>query len=334
MHINKDKILEKASTWDIFEYFLREWYAKAQLPMKPGVHIHVPEISGEQKSPSFNIYFSRRSGEYRYKDWIGNDGSAFDLVMNMYNVSFSESLSVINKEMRLGLEGDTVKYQLTKPKPKKETVVQQERNYSFELDCFSWTCKKKHAAWWARFGTSIKILELYGWKPVKSLEYYSKKGELISIKDYDYKLVFVWERDGWGKYYLPEIQGIQKKSFGYFGKKEEGYVFGMEQLPEYGDDLYLISGEKDTTNSRSHNMWSVCLTSEEAHPMNYPSFMELIKSGRFKNCWMLYDVDKTGKRQTEKISGIIPELKPKSLPIMEGDDLSEYLLKKYSKLMF
>lgn len=331
-NIRKEDILMRVNTYDIFRHFLKDKYDAEGVPMKPGVHIYVPEISGKQKSPSFNVYFSRRSNEYRYKDFTGHDGSAFDLVMNLYNASFTEAISIINKEMNLGLESEDIEY--TKVKPKEEINVESDRNYEYSADYFNWTDKRKHAAWWARFGTSVKVLELYGWKPVKLLEYYSKKGELITIQDYNYKLIFAWERNGWGKYYMPEIPGIQKKRFGYFGKKEEGYVFGIEQLPEYGDDLHLIGGEKDVTNSRAHGMFSVCLTSEESHPLNYPSLMELIRSGRFKNCWTLYDLDKTGKRQSEKINNLIPELKPKILPIMEGDDISEYLIKQYKSKMF
>lgn len=329
--VTREDILAKVSTYDIMRHFLSSYYEG--LPLRPGVHVHVPEVSGHQKTPSFNIYYSRKSNEYRYKDFTGNDGSCFDLVMNLYNVSFPESIKIINKEMNLNLDSEDIEYHKV-AKPKSEPKIEVVRNYDFDVKYFSWTAKRKHISWWTRFGTSIQTLELYGWKPINTLEYYSKTGELITIKDYDYTLIFAWERNGWGKYYIPEIPGIQKKRFGYFGKKEEGYVFGMEQLPEYGNDLHLISGEKDVTNSRSHGMFSVCLTSEESHPMNYPSFMNLIKSGRFKNCWMLYDVDKTGKRQTEKINKMIPELKPKVLPIAENDDLSEYLLKKYNKLMF
>ena len=329
-YITKEQILTKTNTFEILRHFLKPYYDGE--PFKPGVHVYVPEISGQQKTPSFNIYYSRKSGEYRYKDFTGHDGSAFDLVMNLYNVRFSEAIKIINKEMNLGLGDEDISYE--KIKPKEEPKIDVDRDYSYQLDCYSWLDKDKHAAWWAKFGTSINTLELYGWKPVKYLEYFSKKGDLISIKDYTYTLIFAWERDGWGKYYIPEIKGIQKKRFGYFGKKEEGYVFGLEQLPNNGRDLYLISGEKDVTNSRSHGMFSVCLTSEESHPMNYPSFMELIKSKRFKNCWMLYDIDDTGKRQTEKISGIIPELKPKVLPIDEGDDISGYLMKEYKTKMY
>ena len=332
--ISRDIILSKVNTFDIFSHFLRDRYANEHSQVKQGVHIYVPEISGQQKSPSFNIYYSRRSQEWRYKDFTGNDGSVFDLVMNLYNVSFPDALKIIDQEMNLNIDAVNVKYERVKPKAEYKDKTEVKRDYRYTLECFGWTQKNKHAAWWAKFGTGIKTLELYGWKPVKCLEYYSKKGIPITIKDYNHTLIFAWERDGWGKYYIPEIKGIQKKRFGYFGKKEEGYVFGLEQLPEYGDDLYLISGEKDVTNSRSHGMFSVCLTSEESHPLNYPSFMELIKSKRFKNCWMLYDVDRTGEKQTEKISRIIPELKPKFLPIDEGNDISEYLQNKYKRFMF
>ena len=108
----------------------------------------------------------------------------------------------------------------------------------------------------------------------------------------------------------------------------------MEQLPEYGDDLYLISGEKDCLSMHSHGKWAVALTSEESNPGNYPEFIKLIRSDRFKNKYIMYDRDDTGEKQMKKISKEYPELKPKILDIPKGWDVSDFLKDKYNKLMF
>jgi hypothetical protein len=333
--ITKEQILSRTSTYNILCHFLAPYYDG--MPIRPGIHVYVPEISGKQKSPSFNIYHSRKSGEYRYKDFTGHDGSAFDLVMNLYNKSFTEALAIINKELRLNLEtNQEVTYQKVTPKVA-EPKVEVERDYRFDIEYSYW--KKKHLQYWANYGSGIETLELFGWKPVKRLDFYNKRNEPVSIKDNGSSLIFAWERSGWGKYYMPEIKDknghiIQKKGFGYFGKKEEGYVFGLEQLPETGDDLYLIGGEKDVCNMRSHGMYAVCLTSEESSPKNYPKLMELIESNRFKNYLISYDNDICGRRQMTNIHNEIPKLQIKAFSIPDGQDISDYLKTTYEKLMY
>lgn len=329
--ITKEQVLSKVSTYDILAHFLHPYFEQEGHSVQVGVHIYVPEISGEQKTPSFNIYLSRRSGEYRYKDFVGHDGSAFDFVMNLYNVSFPKSLSIINREMNLGLEGEeveAVKVDYKKPEPK--PAVQ--RNYSYKLVESTWT--KKHLRFWARYGTDIKTLELFNWKPIKRFSAFRKDNTPYEVESGSKGLIFAIVRDGWCKVYLPEIKGVQKKGFVYLGRKPEDYVFGLEQLPPTGDDLYLISGEKDCTNMRSHGKYAVCLASEESNPKNYPSFMELLNSDRFKNYYCLYDQDNTGRRQMLNITSEIPKLKMKVIDMKEGWDVSDVLMDKYSKLMF
>ena len=42
--ITRDQILAKVSTYEIMEHFLKEYYEKEGVEMKPGNHIYVPEI--------------------------------------------------------------------------------------------------------------------------------------------------------------------------------------------------------------------------------------------------------------------------------------------------
>lgn len=63
-------------------------------------------------NPSCYIYYDRRSGVYRYKDF-GNEqyaGDCFDLVARIHNLSpadpraFGEVLRIIDRDLNLGLE--------------------------------------------------------------------------------------------------------------------------------------------------------------------------------------------------------------------------------------
>lgn len=328
--IRKEDILAKVNTYDIFRHFLHDRYSDEGRDVKPGVHIYVPEISGLQKTPSFNVYLSRKSGEYRYKDFVGNDGSVFDFVMNFYNASFTESLSIINKEMNLGLESEDIDYKKVQPKP--EIRIESERNYSFDIKYDKW--RKRHLEYWAAFGTDIKTLEKYAVRPVFRLSAFRRDGSPYEIESRLNSLIFAFVRDGWLKIYMPEIKHVQSKRFMYIGKKPETYVFGLEQLPKRGKDLYLVAGEKDCLNMHSHGLNAVCLTSEESVPSNYPDFIKLLESDRFENYYVLYDQDITGRKRAKAIVEEFPKMKIKRPPLEEGQDISDYLIKQYKKKMF
>lgn len=328
--LTRKQILAQVSTYDILKHFLKDYYVGE--PIKPGVHVYVPEISGKQKTPSFNIYYSHKSNEYRYKDFTGNDGSAFDLVMNLYGLSFKEALKVIDKEMNLNLLNEDVKYSRKDVIPKREPVIEPERNYSFTLEQARWT--EYNLQFWTKYGTGLETLRKYHIVPVERLSAFNRGNVPYEIKSFKKRLIYAILGDGWAKYYIPEIAGLQKKRFGYVGKKPTDFVFGLEQLPETGDNLYLVAGEKDTVNMRSHGLNAVCLGSEESAPQNYPSFMALLDSNRFKNYFILYDNDPTGRKRMKEINKDIPKLKPKLLNIPDGWDISDYLMSKYNKLMY
>jgi hypothetical protein len=338
--ITRQQILTATTTYHIMEHFLKDYYEEQYTPFKPGHHIYVPEISGKQKTPSFNIYKSSRSGEWRYKDFTGHDGSAFDLVMHLFDVKLPQACKIINQDMELGLDADSVDYK--KVQPKIEPKINIERNYEYDIDFKKWD--SRHLEFWSRYGTGFETLNKYHIKPVQRLSGYRKDNTIFEIESRSESLIYAFEAvneetgEIWYKYYMPEVKvkGIimQRKGFGYLGKKPEGYVFGLDQLPEKGDACYLISGEKDTVNMHSHGMWGVCLTSEESTPKNYPKFMELLDSDRFDRYYILYDNDPTGRRQMLNITSEIPKLKMQVWDIKDGDDISDFLMSTYSKLMF
>ena len=328
--ISRKDILSQVNTYDIMAHFLKDYYEMEQQPIEEGVHIYVPEVSGKQKTPSFNIYQSKKSGEWRYKDFTGNDGSAFDLVMKLFGVSFSKAIKIINQDMQLGLEDKKIDYKKVKPKPEYRVAV--ERNYTYNLVTGKWT--KKRLEFWSRYGVGIDTLDKYNIRPLETLSYFNKYNVPKEIKSGSDSLIFCWEYDSWGKYYLPKIDGVQKKGFGYFGKKADDYVFGLEQLPETGDELYLVAGEKDTLSMSAHGHNAVCLSSEEAVPSNSPKFMSLLESKRFKKHYILYDADETGTRRMMEIHSEIPELVPKIIDLPEGWDISDHLRAKYNKYLF
>ena len=94
------------------------------------------------------------------------------------------------------------------------------------------------------------------------------------------------------KFYRP---GAQYR-FLYSGILPRPYVFGMEQLPDTSDTVYITGGEKDVMSLAAHGFSAVSLNSETAR---VPESVISSLAKRFKNIVFLYDTDETGRRESE-----------------------------------
>lgn len=91
--MNRDYLLSKISDYDILNRYLAPYHKYDRL--RKGKLISNPLILPcIQKTPSFNIY-PTKSG-WRYKDFAtGHYGDCFNLVMELYSLSFPEALKLI-----------------------------------------------------------------------------------------------------------------------------------------------------------------------------------------------------------------------------------------------
>ena len=105
MSITKEAILAKISSYDILNHYLQPYHNTGRLIS--GKNISNPFIAEKQQSPSFNIFCALPQHEWRYKDFAtGDEGSCFDCVMKLLNVSFPEALEIINRDHCLNLENN------------------------------------------------------------------------------------------------------------------------------------------------------------------------------------------------------------------------------------
>ena len=103
MSLNKEEILSKINSYDILNYYLLPFHNDSKL--LAAKNISNPFLADKQQTPSFNIFPSMGTGEWRYKDFAtGDDGSCFDFVMRLFNLSFPEALAKINTDFTLMLE--------------------------------------------------------------------------------------------------------------------------------------------------------------------------------------------------------------------------------------
>ena len=117
---------------------------------------------------SCSLYYDRRSGVYKYRDF-GNDdysGDCFDLVATLHNLScrnpddFVETLRIINRDLCLGLSDEpaasrpAVRPRLFVPEPIQKTPPP----YKFREQPFS----NAEQAWWKQYGINAETLNRYG----------------------------------------------------------------------------------------------------------------------------------------------------------------------------
>lgn len=309
MNFSKEDLLAKVSSYDILDYYLKPYHNSGRL--LAAKNISNPFQAEKQETPSFNIFPTMGTGEWRYKDFAtGDDGSCFDLVMKLFNLSFVEALEKINSDFTLML--DTVQ------KPQQSNRQLTQITPKFEIKKKAFTAEEK--AFWGKFGIDEQTLKNYNVSSLNEFSTTSKIGNPYTTKSSSEKFIFAYENQDWVKLYKPLDE--KKYKFQYLGTKEQGYIFGWKQLPEKGDLLIITGGEKDVMTLAAKGFNAITLNSETATLSK--TIVDELKL-RFIQILVLYDNDDTGIKQSN-ILAVAHGLHRLVLPTLQnnGKDISDY----------
>ncbi|MBK6979081.1 MAG: hypothetical protein IPH28_19910 [Cytophagaceae bacterium] len=253
MSITKEAILAKISSYDILNHYLQPYHNTGRLIS--GKNISNPFIAEKQQSPSFNIFCALPQHEWRYKDFAtGDEGSCFDCVMKLLNVSFPEALEIINRDHCLNLENDHKKV----VQPQRTAPEQTKANFSVKKRPFS----DAELTFWNKYNISIETLQRFNVAALEEFSNISKEGKPYTVKSSSEKFIFAYDNDTWLKLYKPLDEKQYK--FQYLGNKEQGYIFGWKQLPDKGEKLFITGGEKDVLSLAAQGFNAISLNSETA----------------------------------------------------------------------
>ena len=176
----------------------------------------------EDSKASCNIYFDRRGGIYKMKDF-GNDsysGDCFFLVGQLKGLDcnraadFVEILEIIDRDLGLGLASGTpvsvppATVRRAVPDKPEETSEKPVKPYQFREQKFPLA----ELVYWQQYGITPELLERY---------------KVCSLREY-----------------------------------HSDYSFGLEQLPAKGDTLFITGGEKDVLSLAAHGFHAICFNSE------------------------------------------------------------------------
>ena len=308
--VRKEEILARTSNGlDVFRHYL---------PVKWRVGRNFLNPLYEDSKASCNVYYDRRSGTYKMKDFGNGDfsGDCFFLVAKIKGLDcrnaadFVEVLETIDRELCLGigeeLPSDVVQERRAKlrdagttegngqrePDETGEGRAEPERKprpYRTTQQAFT----ENELEYWNGYGITEEVLNRYGVQSLKEYRSETAEGKAFGFTSTPAEPMFGYTGK-WGvKVYRPKSD----IRFVYGGHTGDNYCFGLEELPPKGDTLFLTGGEKDVLTLAAHGFHAICFNSETSV---IPTKIIRKLVYRFKHIVLLYDVDKTGLESSEK----------------------------------
>lgn len=303
--LNKDELLRRTNNGlDVFKHYI-------PIPWKTGRNFLNPLY--EDRKASCNIYFDRRAGIYRIKDF-GNDaysGDCFFFVgklkgLNCNNgADFVEILKMISRDMSLGIS-DSDYVQASKPAVLQNNSATIELPQAKPYNVIQQKITQRELNFWMQSGITPDILKLYKVVSLKEFKSENKDNKPYYYFSSEDEPIFGYM----GKRYVKIYRPFSEVRFLYGGTIGENYCFGLEQLPAKGDILFITGGEKDVMTLAAHRFHAICFNSETS---TIPTGIIYKLTFRFKHIVLLYDVDKTGIDSATKHEKILSEYGVKRL---------------------
>ena len=280
---------------------------------------YLPDVTGRKnfRSPFYNdkkascTIYQDHSGVWRYKDFGngGSGGDAFWFVGQLfgYNLSsqFPKILAQIVQDLNLPLDITTqeslakapVRTQVLPVSVQPISQPSMTDKYSVQSQPFTET----DLEFWGKYGINQDTLERYGVSSLASFSSYSRKGKPYQLHYKSTEPMYCYQLGDSVKIYRPQ----SKVRFLNAGVRSRDHIFGYAQLPSKGECVLLTGGEKDVLSLASHGFSAFCLNSETSH---LPQTLLQGLSDRFDAVGVLYDMDETGIRQSQKIIEDNPDI--------------------------
>ena len=290
--ISKEEVLDRTHRGlDIFKHYIG-------FPIRLGKNFKNPLY--QDRNASCNIYFDRHAQIFKMKDFGNEDysGDCFwfvaavtglDLRRDFYDIIkriVSDLHLIINESARNTPRKANIESRTEQPKDMYEALTR--KDYRIEIKSFS----DAELAFWIRYGITLETLEKYNVCSIKSFEGYNRLNDGYRINSTTVEPMFAYAGTGYVKIYRPNST---KMRFFYGGQIPEVYCFGLEQLPNKGDMVFITGGEKDVMTLAAHGFHAVCFNSETAAVPE--SFIQMF-TRKFRHIIFLYDMDETGKRES------------------------------------
>ena len=335
--LTKEQVLEKAGGE---ENLIRHLVPTFNPNLRKKNHKSI--FSVKDSRPSMSIY--KDEGIWKFKSFnTGHQGDVFRMWADYYGLDcqtqFKELLQLINQEMVLGLENDSVQdLSYFKPIVDRNSIDIEDNQQSLpsqtlHIEYIPYSnsdISRLHLQYWAQYNISKSVLERFYVKQVGFLSYRSNSNRFLSFRYREKnQIAAAYDISGRIKVYVPEISSSfssdlffkgQRKSFSYKNQTKDD-VFGLSQLDEGTLDYVLLTaGEKDCMSAYAHGFRNV-ISLQSEHQMPSASLLEELRK-RTSIILSCYDNDVAGINASKRLEtsfGIV------SIPLpVDIKDLAEY----------
>ena len=305
--ITKQAILNITTEEEIFRHYLGFDFKLGRMYNSP---------LRKDQNPSFNIYYAP-NGEMRFKDFNGEQGTCFDLVMIMNGLRFNECLKAINYDMNLGLENsyNTKEIKRIKYTNFREKILEEKKECLIQFKPQHFT--DKDLEYWKEFNIDYNILKRYN---VYSSKYIFVNKKLV-LTYYDTNPIYCYSLpNNKVKVYRPFAD---KGKYKWLSNATNNEIQGLYQLEYDSNTIVITKSMKDVMCLRSFGIDSIAPQAET----NYLS-RELADSvtSKYNKVIILYDNDEAGINGASELQKILPNSKISFIPISSKcKDVSEYV---------
>ena len=274
----------------------------------------------EDKTPSFGFYTSN-GRRIHWVDYATNDrGGTFDLLMKMWNCSYTECLNRVYNEM---IKQSTVYIKSTLC----NIHVTHEYNTNVELQCKVRDWKAHDIAYWESYGITLPWLKWAEIYPI-SHKIIIKNGvrHLFGAAKHAYAFVEHKENHTTIKIYQPFMKEYK------WANGHNGSVISLwSKIPKTGERVIICSSLKDALCISCQLHIPTLAVQGEGYDMS-TSAIENLKS-RYKRIYVSFDTDTPGILNTKRlaeITGFIPIIPD----LGNCKDFSDYYKSLQDKLEF
>jgi len=293
-------ILNKVAEIDILSYYL----GVSEVP------ILIQSPLRKDDKPSFGFY-SRDGSKIYYKDFSTNEcGGVFDLLGLMWNCSYNEVLSRIQKDLpNLNGEGNVLK-------TNKSTRVYT--NSSTTLECKVREWRDYDISYWESYGITLNLLKKAEVYPISHKIINRDSNRYVFVAD-KYAYVYIERKNN--KISKKVYQPFNTKGFKWSSKFDSSIISLWKLLPESGDKVCICSSLKDSL-CLMNNINVPCISLQgEGYTMSDTAINELKR--RFKKVYILYDNDKAGIEDGIKLSKLTNFTNIELPQFIGGKDVSD-----------
>lgn len=304
--VSLEDILSRVSEGDILSFYL-------------GIHevpciIHSP--LREDKRPSFGLY-SIDGKRIFYTDLSTREkGGLFDLLSNMWGVSYKEVLERINKDLSKFASTSNVKAYSPCNIRTSSTY-----NTSTDLQCKIRDWRKYDIEYWESYGISLEWLKYAEVYPI-SHKIIIKDGKKYVFGADKYAYAYVEHKEG--KVTLKIYQPFNKSGYKWANKHDTSVISLWTKVPKQGDIICICSSLKDALCLWANTGIPSIAIQGEGYTISDTAINELKR--RYKKVFILFDNDEAGLLNGEKLSqqtGFINVVLPKFEECGNPKDVSD-----------